>query len=97
MDQQPQQHPAMVQWQARFDNAQRMATEPRRPDESPEAFNQRQQAAYKQLRRLQSVKPTGPGSSQGQMAQGAPPKQPASRPQGNEGLYGYIARMLRGG
>lgn len=48
----------MVQWNMRFENAQRIATEPRRAQETPEQFQMRQRAAYEQLRQLQMSKPT---------------------------------------
>lgn len=83
----------LTQWQSQFQNAQRMAQEPKRPTETPEQFQMRQRAAYEQLRQLQARKPTGYSPSQGRMQEG----QPAQPKQNASGLYDYIAKMLGGG
>jgi hypothetical protein len=84
----PQQDPALVQWQMRFDRASKASSEPRRPSENPQQFQQRQQSMAQVLRHLQTSKPVPQPKPQGK---------PASGTQKGEGLYGLIARKMGGG
>jgi hypothetical protein len=86
----------LMQWQARFENAQRMMQSPRRPEESPEQFQMRQRAAAEQMSQLQMSKPTGYNAiEKGKGGQPAAPPKPQGR--GLSGIYDYIASAMGGG